>query len=148
MASEGGPFAYFVDSLFRRDGNAVAARSTAAKGPAEVSERTMIKEASEVGRIFMNVSRSDSLPPEDIRYVGKLVAQRTGVSQQDAEKRVTDNYARARAKLHDAEVIAKETADKARRASAYAALWIFVSLLSGAFVASLAATYGGRQRDA
>jgi hypothetical protein len=149
MASEdGGPFAYFVDSLFRRDGNAEAARSTAAKGPAEASERTMAKEASEVGRIFMNVSHTDPLPPDDIRYVGKLVARRTGVSQQDAEKRVTDIYARAQAKLHDAEVIAKETADKARKASAYAALWIFVSLLSGAFVASLAATYGGRQRDA
>ena len=38
-------------------------------------------------------------------------------------------------------------ADKARKASAYAALWIFVSLLAGAFVASLAATFGGRQRD-
>jgi len=149
MASEdGGPLTYFVDSLFRQDGNAEAARSTGAKRPAEASERTMTKEASEVGHIFMNVSRSDSLPPEDIRYVGKLVAQRTGVSQQDAEKRVTDIYARAQAKLHDAEVIAKETTDKARKSSAYAALWIFVSLLSGAFVASLAATYGGRQRDA
>jgi hypothetical protein len=149
MASEdGGPFAYFVDSLFRRDGNAEAARSTGAKSTAEASERTMTKEASEVGRIFMNVIHSDPLPPDDMRYVGKLVAQRTGVSQQDAEKRVTDIYARAQAKLHDAKVIAKETADKARKASAYAALWIFVSLLSGAFVASLAATYGGRQRDA
>ena len=46
------------------------------------------------------------------------------------------------------EATAKETADEARKASAYAALWIFVSLLIGAFVASLAATLGGRQRDA
>lgn len=148
MSEDGGPFAYFVDSLFRQDGNADAARSTGAKWPAEASEYIMTKEASEVGRIFMNVSHSDPLPPDDIRYVGKLVARRTGVSQQDAEKRVTDIYARAQANLHDAEVIAKETADKARKASAYAALWIFVSLLSGAFVASLAATYGGRHRDA
>lgn len=145
---EGGPMAYFVDSLFRRDGSAAVASSTGAAMPAEASERSMANEASEVGRIFMNASRSDPLPPEDIRYVGQLVAQRTGVSQQDAEKRVTDLYARAQAKLHDAEVAAKEAADKARKASAYAALWIFVSLLGGAFVASLAATYGGRQRDA
>jgi hypothetical protein len=143
-----GPLAYFVDSLFRRDGIAVTARSAGANWPAEAPERTMAKETSEVARIFMNVSRSESLPPEDIRYVGKLVAQRTGASQQDAEKRVTDIYARAQAKLHGTDVFAKETADKARKASAYAALWIFVSLLSGAFVASLAATYGGRQRDA
>ncbi|NMG76247.1 hypothetical protein GPA25_15910 [Aromatoleum diolicum] len=149
MASEeSGPMAYFVDSLFRRNGSAEAASSTGAAMPAEASERTMTNEAAEVGRIFMNASRAERLPPEDIRYVGQLVAQRTAVSQQEAEKRVTDVYARAQAKLHDAEVAAKDTADKARKASAYAALWIFVSLLSGAFVASLAATYGGRQRDA
>jgi len=149
MASaDGGSLAYFIDALFRRDGSTEATRSTGTAMLAEASERTMNKEATEVGRIFMNVSRSDPLPPEDIRYVGKLVAQRTGVSQHDAEKRVTDIYARAQAKLHDAEAITKETADKARKTSAYAALWIFVSLLSGAFVASLAATYGGRQRDA
>ena len=43
---------------------------------------------------------------------------------------------------------ARDAADKARKASAYSALWLFVSLLTGAFVASLAATYGGRRRDA
>ena len=140
--------AYFVDSLFRREGNAETASSTGLAIPAEASERTMTKDAAEVGRIFMNVSRSEPLPPPDLRYVGQLVAQRTGVSQQEAEKRVTEVYARAQATLHNAEMATKEAADKARKASAYAALWMFVSLLIGAFVASLAATYGGRQRDA
>ena len=74
--------------------------------------------------------------------------QRTGLSQPDAEKRVTDVYAKAQAKLRDAEVAAREAADKARKASAYSALWLFVSLLVGAFVASVAATFGGRRRDA
>jgi hypothetical protein len=45
-------------------------------------------------------------------------------------------------------VAAREAADKARKASAYSAMWLFVSLLIGAFVASLAATFGGRRRDA
>lgn len=147
-SEENGPMAYFVDSLFRRNGSAEAASPTGSPAPAEVSERTSANEASEVGRIFMNVSRSQPLPPEDIRYVGQLVAQRTGVSQQEAEKRVADVYARAQAKLRNAEIATKDAADKARKASAYAALWMFVSLLIGAFVASLAATYGGRQRDA
>lgn len=147
-SDENGPMAYFVDSLFRRNGSAEVLSPSESSVAAEVSERSMIFEASEVRRIFMNFSRSEPLPSEDIRYVGQLVAQRTGISQQDAEKRVTDLYARAQAKVHDAQVAAKGTADKARKASAYAALWIFVSLLSGAFVASLAATYGGRQRDA
>jgi len=149
MASEeGGPMAYFVDSLFRRDGSAEAARSTGAALSAEANERLLTRDVAEVSRIFTNVSRSEPLPAEDIRYVGQLVAQRTGLSQQDAEKRVTDLYARAQARLNAAEVATKEAADKARKASAYAALWIFVSLLGGAFIASLAATYGGRQRDA
>lgn len=144
--------AYFVDSLFRRNGTSQRtsqeAGSFGAAMSAQASERSMANEAAEVGRIFMNASRSEPLPPEDIRYVGQLVAQRTGLSQQDAEQRVADLYVRAQAKLNDAEAAAKEAADQARKASAYAALWVFVSLLGGAFVASLAATFGGRQRDA
>lgn len=152
MASgQSGPMAYFVDSLFRRDTRAEAAGLTEENGvtlPAEASEREMANQVSEVGRIFMNVSRTGPLPPEDVRYVGQLVAQRTGLSQQEAEKRVTDIYGRVQATLNDAEVAAKDAADKARAASAYATLWTFVSLLIGAFVASLAATCGGRRRDA
>ena len=49
--------------------------------------------------------------------------------------------------LTDKAVAAKDTADKARKASATAALWLFVSLLMGAFAASFTAIYGGRQRD-
>ena len=50
-------------------------------------------------------------------------------------------------KADQAKAEAKEAADKARKASAYGALWLFISLLAGAFVASLLATFGGRQRD-
>lgn len=149
MASgEGGPMAYFVDTLFRRDATAAAAPSSGTAMPGEAAERTKSIDVSEVSRIFMNASLSEPLPAEDTRHVGQLVAQHTGLSQQEAEKRVTDIYTRAQTRLQEAEVAAKDTADKARKASAYAALWIFVSLLIGAFVASLAATYGGRQRDA
>ena len=80
--------------------------------------------------------------------MGQIVAQRTGLSQQDAERRVNEVYARAQMTLRSAEVAARDAADKAHKASAYGALWLFVSLLIGAFVASLAATYGGRRRDA
>jgi len=131
---ETAPMGYFVDSLFRKDLNTAAAATGAP--------------LSEVARIFMNTILTGPLTAEDIRYVGQLVAQRTGLSQQEAEKRVTDTYARLQARLNDAQAAAKDAADKARKASAYAALWLFISLLIGAFVASLAATFGGRQRDA
>lgn len=144
-----GPMAYFVDSLFRPD---VAATSTVgaagSTATTDATERTYARETVEVSRIFMNVSRSEPLPAEDIRYVGQIVAHRTGLSQQDAEKRVAGVYAKAQTKAQNAEIATREAADKARKASAYSALWLFVSLLAGAFVASLAATFGGQRRDA
>ena len=75
------------------------------------------------------------------------MAQRTGLSQAAAEKRVSDAYVQAQSRLNEAEVAARDAADKARKASAYGALWLFVSLLVGAFIASWAATFGGQQRD-
>ena len=87
------------------------------------------------------------MPPEDATYLARQVAMRTGISVQDAEKRVNDTFARVQIKAREAETAAREAADKARKASAYGALWLFVSLLIGAFFASLAATFGGRQRD-
>jgi hypothetical protein len=147
QGNDGGPMGYFVDSLFRRDAAAASAAAAGTSGT-QADERSAAKDTAEVSRIFMNVSRAEPLPAEDIRYVGQLVAQRTGLAQQDAEKRVAEVYAKAQTKVHDAEVAARDAADKARKASAYSALWLFVSLLIGAFVASLAATFGGRCRDA
>lgn len=128
------PMSYFVDSLFRKDINAVP-------------EPTNTGISLEVTRIFMNTIRTESLPEDDLQYVSQIVAQRTGLSQQNAKQRVIDTYARIQAKLRDTETAAKDAADKGRKASAYAALWLFISLLIGAFVASFAATIGGRQRD-
>ena len=146
QGNDSGHMGYFSDSLFRPD--AAAAPTTGPAVGTDAAERRASKDTGEVSRIFMNVSRMEPLPSEDIRYVGQIVAQRTGLSQQAAEKRVTDIHTKAQAKVRDAEVAARDAADKARKASAYSALWLFVSLLVGAFVASLAATFGGRRRDA
>ena len=151
-----GPMNYFVDALFRKDaaagaGSGSVSGNASAGAPANVpsgnTDASPAASASEVTRFLMNSVRTGALPAEDVRYVGQVVAQRTGLSQTDAQKRVTDTYTRMQTKLRDAEVAAKQAADTARKASAYAALWLFVSLLIGAFVASLAATFGGRQRD-
>jgi hypothetical protein len=144
------PMGYYIDSLFRKDITVAADPMVSAEGvvmmgntPESVTTRSEL----EVTRIFLNTLHTESLPADDIRYVGKIVSQHTGLSQQAAEKRVIDTYTRAQVKLRDAESVAKEVADKSRKASAYAALWLFISLLIGAFVASFAATYGGQQRD-
>ena len=136
------PIGYFIDSLFRNDGNPVADSSGSS-----TTKQGVLDSTPEVSRIFTNSLRSATLPPDDVRYVGRVVASRTGLGQQDAEKRVRDIFTRVQGTLRDAELAARQATDKARKASAYAALWMFISLLIGAFIASLAATYGGRRRD-
>lgn len=124
--------------------SASATRSPRALPPG----RSAAQDSAEVARIFMNADLSQPLPAEDQRYVAQIVAQRTGLTQQEAEQRVSQNYTQMQTRLQEAETQARAAADDARKATAYSALWLFVSLLIGAFVASLAATFGGRQRDA
>jgi len=145
--SEAGAMGYFVDSLFRKDSN--QASSTSTKGKI-ISTDTAQKTAliSEVTRIFISSMSMKTLPPADQIYISQLVSSHTGLTQQEAEKRVNNIYSNMQTKKQNAEIAAKDAADKARKASIYATLWLFVSLLMGAFSASLAATWGGCSRDA
>jgi hypothetical protein len=131
---------YFVDSLFRRNGyTGTDSSGVLPTSPLPSNEGA----ASEISRIFINSLRTGSLSPEDSQYVAQVIAQNTGLTQSEAEKRVNDTYQR----VQEAENSVKEAADKSRKASAYASLWLFISLLIGAFIASYAATFGGRLRD-
>ncbi len=142
---------YFMDTLLRKDANAASnnassnADSGASANDAPAPGTAAAK--AEVTRIFVNALTTGKLPAEDIRYAGQVIAQRTNLNQQDAEKRVVDTFNTLQAKLREAETAARAAADQARKASAYGSLWLFISLLVGAFVASLTAVYGGRQRD-
>jgi len=129
-AADAGSSNYTMDSLFRSPKGAK-------------SQATPEQSTAEVGRIFVNATTTGKLPEEDARYAAQVVSQRTGISQQEAEKRVNDTFAQIQAKKKEAQ----EAADKARKASAAAALLLFISLLMGAFIASYAAIVGGRQRD-
>ncbi len=131
-----GALGYMVDSLFRSN-----QPSAATAGNADSTARL------EVARILANGIRSNGLPPEDRQYLAQVIAKRTGLSPSDSEKRIGDVFNKAHTVIANAEQSAKQAADSARKAAAYSALWMFVALLSGAFVASLAATFGGRQRD-
>ncbi|MEB0010604.1 hypothetical protein QN379_22800 [Glaciimonas sp. Gout2] len=102
---------------------------------------------AEVLRIFANDLRSGPLSSDDKQYLSQQVAQVTGLSRAEADRRVDDVYARLSKVKSDTEVAAKDTADKARKIAAQSALWIFVALLVGAFFASITATLGGKQRD-
>ena len=116
------PTMYYVDALFRSGRAAGDTGDAAAKAEAE--------------RILLRGLEERQMPTTDESYLASLVAARTGMSQAEAEKRVSDVVTRER-----------EWEDAVRKAMARLLLWTFVSLLIGALCASYAATIGGRQRD-
>jgi hypothetical protein len=97
----------------------------------------------EVARIMANAAVTGSVPDGDRTYLAQLVAARTGVTLQDAQKRV-DGFI---SDVTDGEAKAKTAADAARKAAAEASLYLALSLLVGAFIASVSAALGGRLRD-
>lgn len=147
---QGSSMQYFVNSMFRSNapGNADAPASPAAPATPSASQQPVSPaQLSEVSGIFVNSITSGTLPQGDRQYVARLIAQNTGISQQEAEQRVQSTYDKAQAKLKETKEKAQQAADAARKATSYLMLWTFISLLAGAFVASLCATFGGRQRD-
>ena len=118
---------YSVDSLFRSDHFDGDNREAAAQAT----------------RILANGVRNGDVPPADRTYLAQLVAAKAGISQADAQKRVDDTIAATK----DAEVKARQAADAARKATATFAIFMALSLMVGAFVASAAAAYGGNVRD-
>jgi hypothetical protein len=116
------PNTYMVDVLFRSNG--------------AVTERSDALAREEAERLFSHAMREGNLSTTDRNYLAQIIAARTGLSQGDAEARVSDVFAQV-----------QQSADTARKAFAHLSLWLFVALLSGAFCASYAGTIGGRQRD-
>ncbi len=120
---------YDVDTLFRTD------RTDAAPSASE--------SRAEATRILINGVSSGDVPAADRTYLAQLVAARTGVSEPDAERRVEDTIAQVKA----ADVRVRQAAEVARKAAASAAFFTALSLVVGAFIASVSAALGGRLRD-
>jgi len=124
-AQTSGPMDGYVDTLLRSDNPSAQASANPADSRGEMV------------RLFTTSFRNGGdLAPADRAYVAKVVAARTGLSQADAEKRVTEVAAQVKSDL-----------DKARKAAAQLAMWLTASLFIGAFSACLAATEGGGLRD-
>jgi hypothetical protein len=131
--AEGKAMDYFTDMLFRADHPSTGADSAAVE--------------TEAGHIFAMSAASGEMSDADRTYLAQLVAAKTGLSQADAEKRVSDVVTRAKSAKDKALDAAKTAADAARKTGVYVAMWAFISLLVGAFSASYMATVGGRERD-
>jgi len=124
---------YFTDALLRPADPATATATTANTETA----------AAQLSRILANAAIQGKMSDEDRAYVDKLVAARTGLPEADAKKRV-DTVLK---QIDDAKVAAQQAADKARKAASATALLGALSLFIGAFIAAVAAAFGGRQRD-
>ncbi|MPT27644.1 MAG: hypothetical protein E2602_12180 [Achromobacter sp.] len=124
---------YFTDTLLR------------AERPEAGGDRAAAR--AEVGRIVaMSLARGE-MAAADRDYVAKVVAAQAGIDPAAAQQRVDQTLQKARQAVEDAKREARAAADLARKATATLALWGFASMLIGAFVASLCATWGGRRRD-
>jgi hypothetical protein len=130
-ASQGSPVIapYNTDMLFRSP----RADSSAATADAR----------AEAARILSNGVVSGDVPSTDRTYLAELVATRTGISLEDAQKRVDTAIAQTKA----AEAKARQAADTARKAAAEASIYAALSMLVGAFIACIAAALGGQRRD-
>ena len=132
--------AYYADALMRpaaRPATAQGAQGAAATARAE----PMSQEArAEIGRIVARSVTAGSLADNDRSYLAALVAQRTGLPQAEAERRVNET-------ITEATRATREAADKARRAAVLAGLVTAISLMASLGAAWWAAQKGGNHRD-
>jgi hypothetical protein len=139
------PTDIYVDKLFRP----VASQTSASQAAAPPSADTGNANAAAPANTMPGQSRAEILRlwtadfgdkqgfnAADKAYVAQVVAARTGLSREDAEKRVNDVI-----------VEAKADADAARKGAAKLSLWLTAAMLFGAFAAGLAAVEGGSLRD-
>lgn len=144
---------YWMNSLFRNGGLTDSQKADA--NQAAQKARSAADVTQEVTGIFVQSLQDGKLSDDDANYVAQLISSRTDISTADAKQRVQKTFEQAQQKVEEAKQkaqeavdTAKQAAETARKAVAYSMLWLFVALLVGAFVASLSATWGGRQRDA
>ena len=122
---------YDLEALFRAGPGA----NTKATDPTDAR--------SQAGHIFARAATTGELPAADRAYLAQLVATQTGISESDAQRRVDDTITQLKA----AGDKVRAAADAAREATELTALFTALSMLIGAFIASVSAALGGRLRD-
>lgn len=120
---------YDVDTLYRGEKPEMAATDPAVR--------------AETTRMLAKGIANGDVPAADRIYLAQLIASRTGVSQDDAQKRVDKVVAQEK----DAAAKAKQAADTARKSASAVSIFTALSMVIGAFIASAAAALGGSLRD-
>jgi len=112
--------------------SAAPAGTSANRGRATTPDETR----GEMTRILTSSVASGSLSDQNRNYLAQLVAQRSGLSQQEAERRVNEGFTAAR-----------EATDKARKAAILTGFVAAASLIISFGAAWWAAMRGGQHRD-
>ncbi|MGC1779632.1 MAG: hypothetical protein WBB34_16975 [Xanthobacteraceae bacterium] len=94
----------------------------------------------QINRILVTSLGPHGISNDDRTYLAQLVAEQTGMSQADAQKRVD-------AVVSQMKQDATQAVETARKAAAYLSFWTFMSLLFGAVCATLGGILGGDLRD-
>lgn len=152
-ALPGGPPAaltYDIDKLFRPGtGSAPAAAMSGAMAaapqtnPSSGNVDTDSDPRVEAVYIAFHAMTTGDVSAADRSYLASRVATQAGISPTEAQSRV-DTFV---SEIQAAQTQAKAAADKARKAAAEASIYLALSMLVGAFIASISAALGGRLRD-
>ena len=156
----------YVDRLLRPAANANTAGAPSASSPAQAAQSATEQATSpvaagenapnlqgghvgappaprgnadraELGRVIATaLTKGGTVSDADRSYLAQVVANQTGLSQQEAQQRVDQTI-----------VQAKAAADAARKSGRNFAFWLTFAMLAGALSASLAAIEGGRLRN-
>ncbi len=144
-AASGDPMDSVLDNMLRPTSVAQAGTSTGptapAAAPAPTSPRPRAagnadETRTEMARVLASAVASGSLSEQNRNYLVQLVAQRSGLPPQEAERRVNEAFTAAR-----------EAVDKARKAAILAGFVTAASLVISFGAAWWAAMRGGQHRD-
>ena len=130
--------AYYGDVMMRPAARPATAQG--AQGAGTPAQALPQETRAEIGRIVARSVTAGSLADSDRSYLATVVAQRTGLPQAEAERRVNET-------ITEATRATREAADKARRAAVLGGLVTAISLLVSLAAAWWAAQKGGNHRD-
>ncbi len=145
------PADYATDFLLRpapvtAEGSTAPAATAAPNAQATAApnaQMTAPVDRAPLTRVFAASLKNGSLAAPDRTYLAQIVAQQTGVSQAEAEKRVDTAYVEAQ----KTEQKVRDLANAARKKAALAAFLTAATFAIACAAACVAAGLGGRDRD-
>jgi hypothetical protein len=137
-AAPSDPIGYTADLLLRRPTGAPTASANNAREESVTREITRI-----IGMAIVN----DSISTADRQHLASIVAERTGLSPADADKRVAETWSRYRSIKEEAAQKLSDAAEMSRKAAVLMAFLLAAVSLSGLVAATWGASVGSLHRD-